>query len=213
VNTYFLQLCTLSVRHTFTVGWVCALPKEMTATRAMLDEIHPDLSPPPPDHNNCTLSRIDEHNIVIACLPKGEIGNNSAATVAIRMSSTFRSIRFGLMVGVGGGVPSKRHDIRLGDVVVRTPNGQHGGVVQWDFGKTTKGGHFERTGALNRPPTVLMTALARLESTHEMEDSKVSKYLADMVARYPTGKGRKLIYVNLYITNLRFGRRPHQTNT
>ena len=32
--------------------------------------------------------------------------------------SFFRSIRFGLMVDIGGGVPGKGADIRLGDVVV-----------------------------------------------------------------------------------------------
>jgi nucleoside phosphorylase len=151
----------------------------------MLDESHRDLPQPLSDHNTYMLGRIGLHNVVIACLPKGEIGTTSAARVATRMSSTFTSIRFGLMVGIGGGVPSEKHDVRLGDVVVSTATGQHGGVVQWDFGKTTKGGHFERTGALNRRPTVLMTALSKLESTHEMEDSKVLEYLSDMVSRFP----------------------------
>jgi nucleoside phosphorylase len=169
----------------YTIGWVCALSKEMTAARSMLDDEHSDLPLPSSDHNTYCLGCIGIHNVVIACLPKGEIGTTSAATVATQMSSTFTSIRFGLMVGVGGGVPSKSNDIRLGDVVVSTPTDQHGGVIQWDFGKTTKGGRFERTGALNRPPAVLMTALAKLEATHEMEDSKVSKYLSDMVAKYP----------------------------
>jgi nucleoside phosphorylase len=169
----------------YTVGWICAIPRELTAARAMLDEIHADIPPPATDPNTYCLGSICEHNVAIACLPKGEIGNNPAATVATRMLSTFPQIRFGLMVGIGGGVPSTEHDIRLGDVVVSTPTSQHGGVVQWDMGKTTKGGHFERTGALNSPPTVLKTALARLESTHEMSGSKVPEYLSSMMARYP----------------------------
>ena len=45
-------------------------------------------------------------------------------------------IQNGLMGGVGGGVWSKKDDIRLGDVVVSQPTGSHCGVVQWDFGKT-----------------------------------------------------------------------------
>src|SRR5271155_5271618 len=173
-----------SLKHEdYTVGWICALPKEMAAATAMLDETHKDLIPPSTDSNTYYLGRIGEHNIAIACLPKGEIGNNPAATVATRMSSTFKSIRFGLMVGIGGGVPSKRHDIRLGDVVVSAPTGQHGGVVQWDFGKTTKDG-FKHTGTLNRPPAVLMTALSKLEATHEKEDSKIPKYLSEMAIKY-----------------------------
>lgn len=169
----------------YTVGWICALPKEMTAARGMLHKIHPDLPLPLGDHNFYYLGSIGVHNIAIACLPLGEIGTNSAATVATRMLTTFKSIRFGLMVGIGGGVPGKRHAIQLGDVVVSMPTGQNGGVVQWDFGKSTKSGGFERTGSLNRPPDVLMTALAKLKSTHDMEDSKISAYVADMVARYP----------------------------
>lgn len=72
----------------------------------------------------------------MACLPYGLTGTTPAATVAIQMRSAFPSIRFGLMVGIGGGVPSASIDIRLGDVVVSQPHMSHGGVVQYDFGKT-----------------------------------------------------------------------------
>ncbi|PWY64383.1 purine and uridine phosphorylase [Aspergillus eucalypticola CBS 122712] len=68
----------------------------------------------------------------------------SAATVAIQMRSAFPSIRFGLMGGIGGGVPSPEHDIRLGDVVVGRPDNQCGGVVQYDFGKSTSNGFVPR---------------------------------------------------------------------
>jgi hypothetical protein len=37
------------------------------------------------------------------------------------MLNSFESIRFGLIVGIGGGVPSRENDIRLGDVVVSKP--------------------------------------------------------------------------------------------
>lgn len=169
----------------YTVGWICALPLELTAARVMLDETHADIPQPSTDPNAYCLGRIGDHNIAITCLPKGEIGNNPAATVATRMLSSFPHIRFGLMVGIGGGVPSTEHDIRLGDVVVSTPTGQHGGVVQWDLGKTTKGGHFERTGVLNSPPMVLKTALSKLESSHDISGSKVPEYLSSMRSRYP----------------------------
>jgi nucleoside phosphorylase len=169
----------------YALGWICALPTELTAARVMLDETHPGLPNPPADPNIYCLGCIGEHNIVIACLPKGEIDNNTATTVASRMLSTFPAIRFGLLVGIGGGVPSKENDIRLGDVVVSTPTGQHGGVIKWDMEKTTEGGHFQRTGTLNSPPTVLRTALAKLESTHQMHGSKVLDYISNMVANYP----------------------------
>ncbi|GKT41777.1 uncharacterized protein ColSpa_01958 [Colletotrichum spaethianum] len=166
----------------YTVGWVCALSKELTAAMAMLDETHPDLPKAPNDHNTYTLGSMGGHNIVIACLPKGQYGTVSAATVATCMIMTFPAIKFELMVGIGGGVPVKA---RLGDVVVGTPTGQFPGVVQWDIGKATDGGGFQRIGALNNPPAILITALQKLESRHELHGSRVNEYVDEMVRRYP----------------------------
>lgn len=166
----------------YTVGWVCALPKEQTAATAMLDQRHADLPKPSNDPNTYTLGSVGRHNVVVACLPKGRIGNNPAATVAAFMVSTFPSIRFGLMVGIGGGIPPK---VRLGDVVVSTPVGQFPGVVQWDFGKAKEGGNFERTGSLDNPPTSLLTALTKLETEHELNGSKIPEYLDELKQKWP----------------------------
>lgn len=166
----------------YNVGWICALPKEQTAARAMLDQIHANLLKPPSDHNTYTLGSIGNHKVVIACLPKGKYGTNSAATIATRMVSTFPSIRVGLMVGIGGGIPPK---VRLGDVVVSAPVDQYPGVVQWDFGKAEKDGKFKRTGVLNNPPSALLTALTKLETEHEMNGSKIHHYLDDLEKKWP----------------------------
>ena len=90
-------------------------------------------------------------SLLHSCLPSGVYSTTSAATVASQMLFTFQSIRFGLMVGIGGGAPNKEFDIRLGDVVVSKPTRDFGGVVQYDFGKTVAQGVFERTGRLNKP--------------------------------------------------------------
>ncbi|KAL6691639.1 ankyrin repeat-containing domain protein [Trichoderma pleuroticola] len=166
----------------YSVGWICALPKEQTAAIAMLDKRHPDLPKPINDTNTYTLGSIGSHNVVIACLPKGQYGNNSAANVATLMISAFPSIKVGLLVGIGGGVPMQ---VRLGDVVVSTPSGQYPGVVQWDLGKATEGGKFERTGALSNPPGSLLTALAKLETEHELTGSKIPSFLTELKAKYP----------------------------
>ena len=108
---------------------VCALPLEMAAAKAMLDEIHSNLSTSSNDQNTYVLGRIHAHNVVIACLPSGIYGTTSTATVANQMLFTFPSIRFGLMVVIGGGAPSKGVDIRLGDVVVSKPTGDFGGMI------------------------------------------------------------------------------------
>ena len=169
----------------YTVGWICALPTEMAAAQGMLDERHVVLPPRTQDNNNYAFGRIGDHNVVVACLPSGVMGTISAARVANQMLSTFTGLRFGLMVGIGGGVPSEEHDIRLGDVVVSKPTGSYGGVIQYDFGKTVQEGKFTRMGSLNRPPDVLLTALANLEAKHMMEGHELAKYLREMVEKYP----------------------------
>ncbi|KAN0075953.1 hypothetical protein V8E54_007223 [Elaphomyces granulatus] len=177
---------TRNLRHNdYTIAWVCALPLEMAAAKAMLDEIHPDLPTSSNDQNTYVLGKICAHNVVIACLPSGIYGTISAATVANQMLFTFRSIRFRLMVGIGGGAPSKEADIRLGDVVVSKPTGDFGGVVQYDFGKTVGQGVFERTGSLNKPPQILLTAIARLQADQMMETSRIPGFLSEMIATYP----------------------------
>jgi nucleoside phosphorylase/roadblock/LC7 domain-containing protein len=169
----------------YTVGWICALPVELAAATAMFDEHHNPLQQHSRDHNTYTLGRIGGHNVVLACLPDGVIGTLAAARVADQMLQTFEGIKFGLMVGIGGGVPSKENDIRLGDIVVGKPTGQTGGVIQYDFGKTVQEGRFNQTGSLNRPPDVLLTALAKLRSKHMREDPELAKYLLEMLRRYP----------------------------
>jgi nucleoside phosphorylase len=143
----------------------------------MLDVEHHDLERDPADNdeNLYALGSIGRHNVAIVCLPAGCIGNNPAAAVATQMRATFKAIRFGLMVGIGGGVPSTEADIRLGDVVVSQPQKVHGGVVQYDSGKATLSG-FERTGSLNSPPPVLLSALAKVQAKNLRGRSQLSAY-------------------------------------
>ncbi|KAJ6211375.1 hypothetical protein PSV09DRAFT_2237532 [Bipolaris maydis] len=167
-------------REDYTVGWVCALPIELAAAQEMLDEEHPDLKPDASDNdeNLYALGSIGGHNVVIVCLPAGQIGNNPAAAVAMQMRATFKKIRFGLMVGIGGGVPNAE-DVRLGDVVASQPHGTFAGVVQYDMGKKTPSG-FERTGSLNAPPKILLAAIAKVQSNELRGKSKLSEYVAKL---------------------------------
>jgi nucleoside phosphorylase len=159
----------------YTVGWVCALPIELAAATKMLDEEHQDLPRDDNDANLYTFGRICEHNVIITCLPAGQTGTNPAAAVAVEMKSKFAQIRFGLMVGIGGGVP--RADIRLGDVVISQPHMQHGGVVQYDFGRTGPSG-LTRTGFLNTPPTILLNALSKLRANHDIGRNNIPTHLS-----------------------------------
>jgi nucleoside phosphorylase len=168
-------------RNDYTVGWVCALPVELAAAQEMLDEEHPDLQRDPADNdeNLYVLGSMGGHNVAIVCLPAGRIGNNPAAAVATQMRATFKAIRFGLMVGIGGGIPSAEADVRLGDVVVSQPHGTFAGVVQYDAGKATPSG-FERTGSLNSPPQVLLAAVARVQANELRGRSKLHKHISKL---------------------------------
>ncbi|CAI7591314.1 unnamed protein product [Penicillium palitans] len=129
------------------------------------------------------LGELAGHNVVVACLPAGIYGTTFAAVVATQMRLTFPAIRIGLMVGIGGGVPSLTTDIRLGDVVVSQPQGQFSGVVQYDAGKTIASGHFERTGTLNMPPAELLTALAKVQANRMVEgNTRLQSHISKAVA-------------------------------
>ncbi|PYI24360.1 purine and uridine phosphorylase [Aspergillus violaceofuscus CBS 115571] len=127
----------------YTIAWICALPLEMAAAKAMLDRTHPSLQQSRTDDNSYTLGSIHGHNVA--------------------MRATFQNIQLGLMVGIGGGVPSVDADIRLGDVVVSKPAGIYGGVIQYDYGKSIRHGRFQRTGSFNKPPLAFLTT-----SVHEV---------------------------------------------
>ncbi|KZL87964.1 kinesin light chain [Colletotrichum incanum] len=166
----------------FTVGWICALPIELAAAAKMMDERFADLSSQPADYNLYSFGRIGVHNVVAACLPAGQMGTNQAATVASQMKSSFPSLRFGVLVGIGGGVPNLDDDIdiRLGDVVISQPAGQHGGVIQYDFGKTGADSRIARTGSLNAPPTILLNALAKLRANDFLGETQALTHLSQL---------------------------------
>ncbi len=124
----------------------------------MLDEEHPLPPNQAGDDNIYVLGRIDQHNVVMTCLP-GQYGTNNAAIVATNLKRSFPSIRATLMIGVGGGSPSQA-DLYLGDVVVGTR------VMQYDMGKMTAGGLFQETADAKTPAWLLNSAVSALRSKH-----------------------------------------------
>ncbi|KLJ13037.1 hypothetical protein EMPG_11994 [Blastomyces silverae] len=168
----------------YTVGWICAISTELVAARNFLDEKHEGpVYVTRNDANSYTLGRIGEHNVVIACLPNGEYGIASAASVAKDMQHSFPHTRIGLMVGIGGGAPSEKHDIRLGDIVVSTPCGNDGGVFQYDFGKTIQGQRFQTTGFLNKPPSSLLTAVSTLKAEYEIDGHQLECAISNILEK------------------------------
>jgi nucleoside phosphorylase len=160
---------------------------ELAAVEGMMDEIDESL-PCNRDKNGYTLGRVGVHNVVVAVMP--EIGNNRAAIVATQLLNDFPSIRFGLLVGIGGGIPSEDDDIRLGDVVVGKPAATFGGVVQYDVGKVLEGGLFQRTGSLSKPPAILSTNVHRLQAQQARLGSQIPRLLSEMLRKYPKMVGQ-----------------------
>ncbi|KAI9687305.1 MAG: hypothetical protein M1822_002348 [Bathelium mastoideum] len=162
----------------YTIGWICALPIELAAAQEMLDEEHEKPSQVGLDPNLYTLGTIGGFHVVLVCLPAGQTATVSAATVATWLRSKFPSVQYGVMVGVGGGVPSDKADIRLGDIVISTPTGQSGGVVQYDLGKVEATGRPIRTGFLNAPPQNLLQAVSALKANRARGKSDLPLHLS-----------------------------------
>lgn len=173
----------------YTVGWIVALDKELTAARAVLDDEHvkpENFTQHESDTNIYIWGRVGEHNVVIAALAAGTYGVVSAATTAVYMKASFPHLRFGLMVGIGAGVPREGADIRLGDVVVSKPSDNSPGVVQYDMGRLGEDDQFSRVGALDRPPEVLLKGLATIKSNHRVGKAGVPKILLQMIEENPS---------------------------
>jgi nucleoside phosphorylase len=151
----------------------------MAAALIMLDEKHTPLPTHPGDNNTYKLGRIKQHNVVIACLPSNQYGNVNAANVVTNLTRTFPSIRAGLLVGIGGGVPSKANDIRLGDIVVGSR------VVQYDLGKTVGDGELQTTASPRFPHQLLSTAVSALRAEHEQSSSQISYILNQRLEDHP----------------------------
>ncbi|RAK85942.1 hypothetical protein BO79DRAFT_178326, partial [Aspergillus costaricaensis CBS 115574] len=168
----------------YTVGWVCATKDEVTASRAFLDEEHEQPPRRQNDNNVYIVGRMGEHKVVIAFPGAGSYGADAIAHTVANMVRTFRNIRFGMMVGIGGAAPSPPdpkdplNDIRLGDVVVTSHNNQ-GGVLQYDKGRWKDNG-FEIRSHMNKPPKLLLAAMKLLQSDHDIGRGKMTAFIDDI---------------------------------
>jgi hypothetical protein len=183
-QSFIAYSASMSNPDDYTVGWISAIVTESVAAQSLLDEKHaqPEYVAPG-DNNSYTLGKVGKHRVVIAVLPDGEYGTTAAANVARDMLRTFRNVRIGLMVGISGGAPSRRHDIRLGDIVVSSPRDGQGGVLQYDFGKTIQNQEFRITGFLNQPTTLLRTAVTSIKAQYENEGHHLDETIKNIVER------------------------------
>lgn len=167
----------------YTVGWICALPLELAASRLLLDEQHEPPATPLRDNSTRYFGRIGRHNVVLACSPISKTGTNSAATCR-DILRTF-PIDLILFVGVAGGIPSEWFDVRFGDVVVARPQLEHGGVVQYDFGKFLEDGTFKMTRCLTRPNSRVLNVLTTMAALEESGDIDLARHVEKVSRKVP----------------------------
>ncbi|KAF5971617.1 Pfs domain-containing protein [Fusarium bulbicola] len=163
-----------SNQHDSYVGIICALPHELAAVRATFDETLEKYKKIEGDANYYFTGKIAHHNVVTTCLPK--MGTNYAASTAKDMSRSFNP-SLCLLVGIGGGVPSAKHDIRLGDVVVGSS------VVQYDFGSETEENFQIKDRLLQSSPSDVENLVSSLCSEPVLICSSIGRYLAEIVAK------------------------------
>ncbi|CAG8092437.1 unnamed protein product [Penicillium salamii] len=96
------------------------------------------------------------------------------------MKSTFPRMRFTLLVGIAGGVPSLDSDIRLGDVVI----GQK--IIPYRTGKETQYG-FERTGMVKAPSSELLTTIGYLNDRIDIDGLDLSLSIEEVRTKIVKG--------------------------
>ncbi|KAI5456656.1 nucleoside phosphorylase domain-containing protein [Mariannaea sp. PMI_226] len=157
----------------YTIICICTVSVEYYAAQAFLDEEHdgPEYRSPS-DQNTYRLGEMGKHNVVIALTPGWEDAISPA--VVRGMMQSFPNIRLALMVGIGGGAPSQKHDIRLGDIAFCFPES----VVKYDVHKTIKGQPFEPIGFLTQP------------ESNQISENLLEMYINSAIERIPAMRHR-----------------------
>lgn len=151
------------------VAIFCALVEEVAAVQLCLDEtLHCSTSSS--KNYIYTFGRIGNHHVVIA-LPN-DMGIVNAANLAVYVSHAFKNVRFALMVGIAGGIPSDEKDIRLGDVAISRPENGNPGVIPYDFVKYQSDNKSTLKGVLNKPHPILLNADKHVEIDEILDRSE-----------------------------------------
>jgi nucleoside phosphorylase len=168
----------------YTVGFLCALDKELQAVRATFDERLNDLdilrhAPNPHIYDSYICGKIGPHYVVATCLRSNAIGTNAASVAAGRMNEAFPNLSRRFLVGIAGGVPGSKHDIRLGDVVIATE------IVKYDTGKWIGAGKLKQTSYPYEPSKILYSALFKFNQSDDDHGCILDGHLSIMKDKQP----------------------------
>jgi nucleoside phosphorylase len=162
----------------YTVGWICTAQTEYTAAKTFFDEEH---DPPDQralshrDYNDYSLGVIQGHKVVMAISTPRGYGKSSSVSSFASMRMSFPNIQYGLMVGISGGAPTYENDIRLGDVVVSSPEDGSPGANLYDV----------VNGFLDPPPLELRSAISGLSTKYSGEGHHIDRTIASILQTKP----------------------------
>ncbi|RWA09181.1 hypothetical protein EKO27_g5927 [Xylaria grammica] len=139
----------------YVVGWICALRVEFEAARDFADEIY----------DESETKHIG---------PDPTTGTPQKAIKG--MVQGFPKIKLVLAVGVGGGAPTQRDALQIGDVVVGLARGANKSVFTYDI-VTLESGQFESTKAFDPPCSISATSIGSLEGYCRLPDRLLEKQL------------------------------------
>jgi nucleoside phosphorylase len=170
-------------------GLVAALPKELSAIKAALDNYEEEYSEASnilyyrgkivsPIHGN------ESHEIIVATTIK--MGNSAAAIAVTSLVKDFPALTDVIMVGIAGGVPGEQgadDDVRLGDIVVS--NGR--GVVQYDMRKVEEGKDICRDQS-QPPSNHLLSFVGNLESERRLGRRPWEAHIQTIASKTENGR-------------------------
>ncbi|KAL4995184.1 nucleoside phosphorylase domain-containing protein [Aspergillus recurvatus] len=165
------------------VACIAAIPEEYAAFIQMFDLLHTrPQGIDEADPNKYEFGTIAGHNVVFC--PAGRSGTDNAATAATDLRRSFKEIKFGLVVGIGGGVPSDICDIRVGDVVVAAPGHLSSGITHHDRGKQLSGEFIQLDFPVSAPRE-LQGAVCEMQAIDILRESKIPDIISAVVERRP----------------------------
>lgn len=89
------------------------------------------------------------------------------------------------MIGIAGGVPDTKEDVRLGNVVVGKSTAGWPGVVQYDVNGERAKDRFIRGRAFHQPIPLLLTAIGKAETAAIFDESQMPQYISEIVRKDP----------------------------
>ncbi|KAJ1324543.1 adenosylhomocysteine nucleosidase [Microdochium nivale] len=176
------------------IGILCALHIELKAVRSLFERSYTD--PVVEGDDSCYVSgHFGGYDVVASCIGYGP---TRASNAFANLTRSFPKLEFCLMIGIGGGIPSEKNDIRLGDVVVGTPSGNGSGVVQYNAGKACNGSIEETRLHFVQPPRSLIAVINRLRSAPTSPQTPLDVDITRIVEQNPAschpGEAKDTLY-------------------